>query len=375
MPIQLIYDNVSIKDFDEKINKFESLNDKFDFITKYVLSYGINDNTQSNEALENESNVKDVNENKKFPLGDFVHHVKESFIEASLNTKKEYEKKTNNKLPKEIVNPNEDSKSILQSNQQKFVQDPFKYLYGISKEMPSLIDEEKEDSEKIEEWKRNCARLTGVFKTTYRFYDLKEKSRNIDDIKRFACKESHINQNLSANKAIGKNKGNIFERIFRRTSREYRDFERAFKDYNDKNSYDYGEKDALIGATKAYIHHKIPSFDIDGDKLPTPEEIARFSGTSKNRLNFCVGVLKGLQQQKEKTQMIEAIRTNEFSKKQNVVQESFQKDLNKDMEEFEVISHNKNDIDKINAKNIYTNDYADVTNVKEAPQEANENKM
>ena len=53
------------------------------------------------------------------------------------------------------------------------------------------------------------------------------------------------------------NKGNIFERTFRRTSREYKEFIKQFENFNNPESKDYLNRDKLREKADAYEQHKI----------------------------------------------------------------------------------------------------------------------
>ena len=346
MPDLLYYKNISIEDFDQKFDSIESLNEKFDFLTTYLLSYGF----EREVSLENKnSNVVNVLETK--PLEKLIHHAREKFLESSLKIKEEYENKHNTQLKPEIINPEEDEKSETQIAMQKFMSNPPVFLSVCSRSAKKLYanetDLEPQYKYDFEMWRDNLDRLTREFYTISKIFDKNEKDRHVEDVLDKIKAESNMNPEATVNDVIRHNKGGIFENIFRTTSKEYKEFLKAYKDFNNKDNPNYGKDDILDRAARKYIHHKIPNFNLPND-IPTAEEINRFSGTSKNRLEFCVGVIKTIQQRFLRNGMTDSIENNELIEKQSK-QNNFQKDLNNDVvdnnklnpeDEFEIIKSN-----------------------------------
>ena len=110
--------------------------------------------------------------------------------------------------------------------------------------------------------------------------------------------------------AFNANKAGFFEWFLRRTSRQYKDFEKAFTEYN-KEDYDginsRVKRENLNASAKAYLMHKIPGYN--GKDLPRLEDIERLSGKSKSRAMFCYNVLKSTTESKELEQKQEALST------------------------------------------------------------------
>lgn len=306
---QLFYQDLSLDDFDEKFDDIQELNDKFHFIENYILSHGLGKDEVS--------------------LGDLIHHAKEKFVEATLYKKTEYENLHNVQLAHEVINPEEDVKSNTYQAQKKFITDPVKYMFNRAKNAPKKFNTLNNIKfGKIDEWKNNCYRLTEELDKLPKTYTIDEKKRDVLDTKRKACQEILENDNLSCDEILNKNKGNFFERAFKTTSNEYLAFENAFKNYNDETNKDFGNIYTLEDATMAYLRYKIPSFDAP-NSLPEPEAIERFSGTSKKRICFCVGVLKDIYEKRERNLMIDINNQLDQEEKENSpMQNEFQKDLN-----------------------------------------------
>jgi len=81
-------------------------------------------------------------------------------------------------------------------------------------------------------------------------------------------------------------KPGFFERMFRRTSKEYKNFISTFE----ARQHGGASRDQVDNAAKAYLKHKIP--DWDGKGFPTDAQMARLSGTSKNRAVLCYRTLQ-----------------------------------------------------------------------------------
>ena len=96
---KLYYENISKADFDQKFDSFETLNEKFEFLNNYLLSYGIDE-----VAEREETNVVNLLDN---PAEDFIHYAREKFVAASLAERDKYNEANIEQLNYDIVNPNE----------------------------------------------------------------------------------------------------------------------------------------------------------------------------------------------------------------------------------------------------------------------------
>ena len=115
----------------------------------------------------------------------------------------------------------------------------------------------------------------------------------------------------AVNAAFNRNKAGFFDRMFRRTSRQYKDFEKEFKAYREGSRIENGtnSRDADRGSVertaKAYLQHKIPGWD--GEGLPTMEQINALSGKSRNRAMFCFNVLSATKDSAETEQKLNGL--------------------------------------------------------------------
>ena len=84
-------------------------------------------------------------------------------------------------------------------------------------------------------------------------------------------------------------KPGFFERVFRRTSNEYKNFKATFA----ARQNGAASRDEVDNAARAYLMHKIPGYD--GKGLPTDEQMEALTGTSANRAALCYKTLQASQ--------------------------------------------------------------------------------
>ena len=90
-----------------------------------------------------------------------------------------------------------------------------------------------------------------------------------------------------------KQKGGFFERVFRRTSNEYKAFRNLFKShYTNPGSPLFGDNDHLKSTAVSYLKHKFP--DLEDDQLPTESQIEELNGKGKDRAYFCLKVINAI---------------------------------------------------------------------------------
>lgn len=312
---KLVYKNITIKDFDEKFDKLKTVSEKFDFLTNYILSYGLGHDTRDPK--------NDVEEN--FSIIELIAHARFKFIEASLDARTDYEKKNNVKLPKNVIDPL-DKNYKKYAAQKKFITESLEYIKDVSENRKMTLNADKKNPEydKVAFYKMNLSRNLIYIKVFDDFDDY----CNDYVIKDFSNKVGNVvykNQDLDYKNLLNINKGGFFERFFRTTSEQYQTFEATFKVFNDPNSQAYGDLDNLKGAARAYLRYKIPSFT-DKYKFPRKEDIERFSGTTRRRVELCVGILKTIEREKN---IVDAVI--DLSKEDN--QNEFYNDLNNNTDE------------------------------------------
>ena len=126
------------------------------------------------------------------------------------------------------------------------------------------------------------------------------RSRRENDMLNLNAK--YIGEN-GVERAFNANKAGFLDWVFRRTSRQYKNFEKAFtayrsadRDREGMNSRDVGRAE-VENSAKAYLQHKIPGYN--GQGLPKLEDIERLRGKSKSRAMLCYNVIKSTKESAE----------------------------------------------------------------------------
>lgn len=156
-------------------------------------------------------------------------------------------------------------------------------------ESAQLTDEEKAMQEKY----RAALNLLNGKEISYSAYE--STRRDIMNERMFLAdnlKELEGDDPIAEAVSIGKRKG-FFERIFRRTSKQYKNFEKVFK----ARGQGAATREELDNAAKAYLMRKLPRYD--GQVLIKPTDFAGLSETEKNRAVLCYKTLLANKQARE----------------------------------------------------------------------------
>ena len=291
----VIYNDVSKEDFDNKFAYIRDMDEKFDFIVSYILSYGYHFKPDNLE------------------FEDLVDHVRMRFIESSVRKKQEYEflEKNAKKVDASTINPYDkvknNDKELLEK---EFLSNPLKFIKKHGKELAEKISV---DNKEKDNWLKHCKDLYHGALNLEDDYNEVEKINRVNNMKKKLCEKSGFIGDIDLNNMLSNYKGGLFERMFRTTSEEYRVFKATLLAFNDEDSKGYGDIDNLEGATRAYLYHKLPNFK-ETDELPKDEDIRNLSGTSKKRVELCINVLKAVQEQRRQDEMSIAFKNmNLFS--------------------------------------------------------------
>ena len=110
--------------------------------------------------------------------------------------------------------------------------------------------------------------------------------------------------NFDIDRILKERQGGFWERRIRHsTSQEYKNFEKAFRDYNDPNSPDYCRGDKLKVATDAYLDHK---------GVHDENDLSNLSGTSLVRSELALAVRGALNNKETLAGMVEEQWLDEY---------------------------------------------------------------
>lgn len=112
------------------------------------------------------------------------------------------------------------------------------------------------------------------------------------------------NRNFDVDDMLKERQGGFIERrILHSTSQEYKNFEQAFRDYNDPNSPNYCRSNYLREATDAYLNHK---------GVTDESDLENMSGTSRSRSQFALAVRESLKEKDKLLGMVEEQWLDEY---------------------------------------------------------------
>ena len=140
-------------------------------------------------------------------------------------------------------------------------------------------------------------------------------------------------------------KPGFFEKLFRRTSNEYKAFVNTFNAYKNKDNPLYGQNSFLKTSAMGYLRHKFPN--LKDDELPTIEQINALSGAGKERASFCLNVVKSIDEndtiQERANDIVRNVKNTKVDYPFKIEQEEFQKSLLKETLEKEAEANKQNE--------------------------------
>ena len=242
---------VSIDDYLEKVNDFETISDKMKFTVRYLL----------NHKLEKE---------------DF------SFEESIQIARREigaYLEKSNDK-------------ENLDANM--FVANPVEYIRREAAKLSSAIFSEKIKTKQQEELEERCKKIAYYRSKGTMVQEIGDLNRD----KLFPIKVQFVKE-IGGKKALDNTlddtKPGFFSRLFHTTSNEWKELEATYKDLS--KIHNNVNKDGLKNAAIAYLRHKFRDFD--ESKEISPEMINKLDKTAKARTTFAYNIIKAIKRQDE----------------------------------------------------------------------------
>ena len=245
-----------------------------------------------------------------------------------------------------------------------------------------LTDEEREYQQQLkEEKRRKCERAINLLKGKEIGFSAYETTRGgiMNDKLNL---EGYLQDSFKGSpnpirEAFEECKPGFFERIFRRTSNEYKNFKETFA----ARQNGAASRDEVDNAARAYLMHKIPGYD--GKGLPTVEQMQTLTGTSANRAALCYKTLQASQKSRgyeAKLNIVQGVakqniedyglqdaydkmrednmNINQVLDKQPDKQAAFQKDLANDISDNNIIKADNQDLS--NDNNIIIKEEEDI---------------
>jgi len=272
---------VSLEDYSHRVDELETIEEKLEFTTSYILSHGKEPNVAMNESID-----------KIIKLG----HRK--IAEASAKEKEFYhETDVNRGIAEKMVDPTVDSldKDLAA---EMFIANPVGYLKGKAQDLYQESKNKDYKSENDVQNMLNAKRLADeVFTDPF--------AKNINDARKNPTAED-MNSRLQAayggekgfKKGIEDTKPTFWARAFGKRSVAGRNLDDAFKAFNNPTHAYHGDLSTIKTAAAQYLEHVFPNYKADGYRnLPTAEEIASLKGTRKARALLSLNILNAAKQQ------------------------------------------------------------------------------
>ena len=272
---------VSLEDYSRRVDEIETIEEKLEFTTSYILSHGKEPNVAMNESID-----------KIIKLG----HRK--IAEASAKEKEFYhETNVNRGIAEKMVDPTVDSLD-KDLPAEMFMVNPVAYLKGKAQD---LYQENKDKGYKSENDIQNM--LNGKRLADEVFTD--QFAKNINDARKNPTAEDMMSRLQEAyggerefEKGIEDTKPTFWARAFGRRSVAGRNLDDAYKAFNNPNHAYHGDLNTVKTAAAQYLEHVFPHYKADGYRnLPTAEDIANRKSTRKARAQLSLNILNAAKQQ------------------------------------------------------------------------------
>ena len=311
---------VSLNDYYKNVDKYESLDDKMKYTTRYILSHKGREDYNLQEVVQ------------------FARQV----------------------IAKELVK--DENANNLRANM--FVAKPIEYIQA---EASKFLSEYENNDIVIQnkELKYSATNIAHYLNTNLTQVQVDNLNNDGAFNLRTRCSVRMGGRRAFVNN-YNETKPGFFSRMFNTTSREWKNLDNTYKQFNTPGSPIYGDKDALKEAAIAYMVHKFPAYE--DNQLLTNDHINALGKTGSARALLALNIIASVNEQKIADRNMETALESanaknvtydqiEHSKNKVIdLDDSFQDELKNDLEEDlnvtqEVIKDN-NDIQMENELNM-----------------------
>lgn len=265
---------VSIADLYKNLDRFESLDDKLRYATRYLLNYEISA------------------DDSEYAYARVVEAARQKIAEAAAKSTAPKGKD----VPDYIVDKEvEDEKDDLAA--ELFLSDPAAYLKGEAEKAAKEIDDDDINFQWQTKLKENCEKIIPKMDQ-----DFTDKVIELDKNSTFFGVKARLEANLGGRKAVddlyaGTQPKGFFSRLFDTSSREWGEVERAYEVFNNPVKNGFGNMEMLEEAANDYLKHKFPDWN-PGQEVPA-EAYSKLNDVEMAKVNFSIGLLNALDEQKQ----------------------------------------------------------------------------
>ncbi|MBQ9276465.1 MAG: hypothetical protein IJ226_02610 [Clostridia bacterium] len=277
---------VSMVDFCRRIDEIQDIDDKREFATKYLLTYGMNGAQQD------------------YSLNEAIHIARVKLADAGTALRNQVYDKTNGKYQEglfiaedhpETINAYAKTRADDVANEM-FMGRPGEYLQNrarISAQEIVVPNENVIGATDERDHYLNMANRLGEATTTQVF--ALDDNSNAFDVK-FRM-EAKFGSRQALERIVKNTKAGFFSRVFRTSSAAGKNLESTYKAFNDPNGDLHGNLDAVERAGEEYLKHKFPGWK-PGKPFPTAEQLDRLDATSKARAMLSIGLIEAAKAQR-----------------------------------------------------------------------------
>ncbi len=277
---------VSMVDFCRRIDEIQDIDDKREFATKYLLTYGMNGAQQD------------------YSLNEAIHIARVKLADAGTALRNQVYDKTNGKYQEglfiaedhpETINAYAKTRADDVANEM-FMGRPGEYLQNrarISAQEIVVPNENVIGATDERDHYLNMANRLGEATTTQVF--ALDDNSNAFDVK-FRM-EAKFGSRQALERIVKNTKAGFFSRLFRTSSAAGKNLESTYKSFNDPNGDLHGNLDAVERAGEEYLKHKFPGWK-PGKPFPTAEQLDRLDATSKARAMLSIGLIEAAKAQR-----------------------------------------------------------------------------
>ena len=294
---------ISVADMYKNMDKYDSLDDKLAYLTRYVLSY------------------EGAKDNREFSFAGVIEAARTKIVEESAKQK--------------------DSKKNLKA--QLFITNPEEYLKGETQKLMDEID----NKDVVVGWESDLRE--DLNKVNLKLNDnLTKKVDDVHKLSAFFGVKSKMEYAVGGKEALeelykGTQPRNFFQRMFSSSSDEWNQLEESWDAFTSPVKQGCGKMDHLNEAATNYLKHKFPSWK-PGEEIPA-EAYTKLNARDMSKVNFSLNILNAIKEQQETEKIydtaIEDARKMHI-KYSDIPQEEKSKVI--DLDEVEFQNEVKNDI-------------------------------
>lgn len=270
---------VSMTDYFQAVDQYESFEDKLAFTTRYLLQHG-------------------EKENPDYSFTQAVHLARMKLGDEAAKLRKQFRNGKNPKIHEAGYEVNPYAKNDLAA--ELFFADPSAYLAGEAKKVRNEIAQE---NIQLPEEKRDLAHYTKLHKEltenpeklTNDVSEFEDKHMTSTDV--LARMEAKRGGRQRLEEAYNATKPGFFSKMFGTSSKAYTNLDEVYQAFQNPKHVLYGDLNSLGKAATQYLEHKIPGWK-SGQPI-SQDVLDRLDKSSAARVRFSINILESCKEQRE----------------------------------------------------------------------------